>query len=286
LRKSCTVGKCSYICPVIEPTEQTMKDRMTAADGCKILKATLSKTFPGTKFSVRGSRGTGHGYVTVSYDDGPAFDDVRVITDGFEGSGFDGMIDMEYSVDTCYCPVHGARFAGTPGTHSSMGSVPATGIPELHEHNTLCCEKGRIVDFGLRGVSVTRHLSVDATLAAVDCYNEAGNPPVKAEVKDGYQGHKYAEVSSAEENQPTPWLTPHYAEYVRKADLRDFVKLAKAAEAERQAKAEEYRTWRAKYDAEQAAKLKGDAQKEVSGEQNEYRWTWTDKPRGQNHLWN
>lgn len=220
---------------------------MTAAEGSKLLKQTLTRTFPGTKFSVRMSRGTAYGSIDISYTDGPSYDEVDAIATGFEGKDFDGSIDLAYHKETCWCPVHGATFAGTSGTEGSRGCRPATGVPELGEHNTVCCEQGKLTDFGLGYIHVRRDYSNDAKLAAVECFNHGNyNGTVAATVKT--QGeYTFVEVVDDTQGATTPWLTPHFNEYLRKADLRDLVALAKAAEAHREAKAVEYANWRKEY---------------------------------------
>lgn len=68
-------------------------------DTMTLLKAELKREFPGVKFSTRRSRGTGYGYVTISWTDGPTSREVSAITSGYEGSSFDGMTDMESPVE-------------------------------------------------------------------------------------------------------------------------------------------------------------------------------------------
>ena len=69
-----------------------MKHGLKAAEGSKLLKATLAREFPGTKFSVRMSRGTAYGSIDIRYENGPSFEDVDAIASGFEGKSFDGSI--------------------------------------------------------------------------------------------------------------------------------------------------------------------------------------------------
>lgn len=69
---------------------------VTAAESAKVLKATLVAAFPKTKFSVKLSRGTGYGSVTVRWADGPTVQAVDAIARSFEGKGFDGMTDSTF----------------------------------------------------------------------------------------------------------------------------------------------------------------------------------------------
>lgn len=71
---------------------------MTVAESAKALKKELAKAFPGTTFSVRCARGTGYGWVSVRWTDGPSSEAVEAITGRWETQGFDGMTDSTYSV--------------------------------------------------------------------------------------------------------------------------------------------------------------------------------------------
>ena len=62
-------------------------------DSLRALKAELRREFPTTNFSIRRSRGTGYGYVSVQWTDGPKADAVREICAHYEGERFDGMTD-------------------------------------------------------------------------------------------------------------------------------------------------------------------------------------------------
>lgn len=72
----------------------TTTSRLNVKDSTAALRAGLRLVFPGVKFSVRGSRGTGYGWVTVSWTDGPTEQAVRAISDTFEAERFNGMTDM------------------------------------------------------------------------------------------------------------------------------------------------------------------------------------------------
>lgn len=257
-----------------EPKEQSnMKNRMSAVEGAKLLRTTLKQTFPGTKFSVVLSRGTAYGYCDVSYKDGPAYEEVNSIADGFEGKGFDGMIDMAYRKNTSYCPEHGARFAGTDGTSGSHGVVSATGITELGEHAVLCCEKAALVDFGLRGVMVTRELSPEAEAFLVEVHNaRQGHQELEQRQKlSTYDGSSYYTVHRKGDADHVQDAGYQYRDMVRAADLRDPAKLLRMAKAHHA----EVRAHYAKLDvdrhAKQLAELKEQAAKEVRGEQQPYK---------------
>jgi hypothetical protein len=247
-----------------------MKTRMSAVEGAKLLRTTLKQTFPGTKFSVKLSRGTAYGYCDVNYQDGPALADVKRIADGFEGEGFDGMIDMAYSIETSYCPVHGAQFAGTSGTRGSNGVVTPTGVDELGEHSVLCCEKAALVDFGLRGVMVNRELSPEAEAFLVEVHNtRQGHAELEHRLRQGYNGSTYYTVNrkgAPDHDQDTGY---QYRDMVRAADLRDPAKLLREAKAYHAEVRAQYAKWDEDFRKEQAAKLKEQAAKELRSEQKE-----------------
>lgn len=67
--------------------------KMDINEASKALKTQLTKAFPGTKFSVRLSRGTGWGNVTVGWTDGPTVAQVDAIAQPWSGKSFDGMTD-------------------------------------------------------------------------------------------------------------------------------------------------------------------------------------------------
>lgn len=62
-----------------------------------LLRADLKRSFPGVKFSVVRARGTAYGWVSVTYEGGPAYELVTAITDGYEGQRFDGMDDSYHT---------------------------------------------------------------------------------------------------------------------------------------------------------------------------------------------
>ena len=72
-----------------------MTDRATAPESAKLLKAHLRRVFPGVAFSVRLSRGTGYGYCDISWTDGPTEPAVMDVARPYQGTTFNGMIDLE-----------------------------------------------------------------------------------------------------------------------------------------------------------------------------------------------
>lgn len=69
----------------------------TVKETAAAIRKALRDSYPGTKFSVRMSHGTGHGWLSVSWSDGPTEDDVLDVTAAFQSSRFDGMDDGYHS---------------------------------------------------------------------------------------------------------------------------------------------------------------------------------------------
>lgn len=72
-------------------------DYTVKATGTEIRRA-LRRAFPGVTFSLRGSRGTGYGWFSLSWTDGPTTWQVDEITGGFRSSYFDGMDDSTHQI--------------------------------------------------------------------------------------------------------------------------------------------------------------------------------------------
>lgn len=127
----------------------------------KLMKAELKRAFPATKFFVRCSRGTGYGYVSLKWTNGPTQERVTSITNGYQGSGFDGMTDCSYVITHVEADENGAPVTihyGIKGIDCSRKISPAfarrlsaqvavyygVNVPALREYagydGTLCWE--------------------------------------------------------------------------------------------------------------------------------------------------
>ena len=73
--------------------------QLSRQESSKLLKATLREAFPGTRFSVKLSRGTSYGNVEVFWT-GPSIENVEEVTSVFQGRGFDGTDDSTTFLDT------------------------------------------------------------------------------------------------------------------------------------------------------------------------------------------
>lgn len=105
---------------------------LDATDTAKLVRSALKREFPGVKFSVRTDKYSGGSSVDVSWTDGPRTAEVDAVIRPYAMSGFDGMIDMQYSYTNWLYPNGSIGFAETKGTEGSMGVVAAdTGDPEF-----------------------------------------------------------------------------------------------------------------------------------------------------------
>ena len=83
--------------PTTNPTNGVVE--YSVKETAAALRTALRGAHPGTKFSVRISRGTGYGWLDVSWTDGPTADQVRPILRAHEGRRFDGTDDSYKSVE-------------------------------------------------------------------------------------------------------------------------------------------------------------------------------------------
>ena len=98
-------------------TTHTRADVKTTAAA---MRAELRRTWPGTRFSVRMARGTGYGWLSVSWTDGPTDREVRAITARYQSQRFDSTDDAYRATDVTDWTCDGVISQRTIG-------------PELHE---------------------------------------------------------------------------------------------------------------------------------------------------------
>ena len=129
---------------------------LDVAETAKLIRKRLKHEFPGTPFSVRSDRYAGGASIRVKWTDGPLVSEVKTITDGFEGAGFDGMIDLKYHKQHWLRPDGTTLIHWTPGTQGSRGVVP-------EEDNRMLApvmpEDAELVTFGADFVFATREIS-------------------------------------------------------------------------------------------------------------------------------
>lgn len=128
---------------------------ITTKDTAPLLRAALRAGSPGVKFSVRMNRGSSHGWLDVSWADGPTYSVVGELCSRYEGSRFDGMDD---------------------GYHSVPSSLVAFAGEELP----------REVRFSCRGVATTRTIGPAGWAAVIEILNDA--QPGVARLRSDGQG--------------------------------------------------------------------------------------------------
>lgn len=117
---------------------------VSAAEQAAMIRKALAKSFPKTKFYVRSKTYAGGASIDVRYDGtasleqnasgryvrtykpgAPTLEDVRAVTDPYAGGGFDGTIDLAYSIDRFVNEDGAIVGSETLGTEGSLGCFPA-----------------------------------------------------------------------------------------------------------------------------------------------------------------
>lgn len=98
---------------------------VSSVDTAKLVRARLKAEFPGVKFSVRTHQYSNGSSIYVVWEDGPVQDAVDCILKPYQGSGFDGSIDLRFYVQSFLTRDGRAFFAQTTGTTASKGEYPA-----------------------------------------------------------------------------------------------------------------------------------------------------------------
>jgi hypothetical protein len=136
-----------------------MKNYISAVDTAKLIRKVLKREFPGHKFSVR----TPHGTIRIGWLDGPTDAEVNRVVSPFEGSDFDGMIDLKYYKESWLLPDGTAKFGKSRGTVENAGADPSYDNPQP-------CEGAEMVQFGVDFIFTNRKTSralVDQVAAEV-----------------------------------------------------------------------------------------------------------------------
>jgi hypothetical protein len=76
----------------------TNRKYLSCAETAKMVRDALKEAFPAVKFGVRSSTYSGGASITIKWTDGPTSKQVESVTNSFEGSYFDGMIDYKGNV--------------------------------------------------------------------------------------------------------------------------------------------------------------------------------------------
>lgn len=170
-----------------------MTEYLSCAETAKLVRAQLKAKFPSVKFSVKSSVYSGGASIDVRWMDGPTGEMVGAVTKPFAGGGFDGMIDMAYSVQAYLLPDGSAAFAQTSGTSGSGGVYPA-------DKAFMPVAGAKRVQFGANYVFNTREYSRGFLERALMSFKAKYGEEFAAElvVKDGGMG-AYLDVGNA------PW---------------------------------------------------------------------------------
>jgi len=131
-----------------------MSEYLSCAATAKLVRAALKKAFPGIKFSVRSSTYAGGASMRVGWVDGPKTKEVEAVVGPYKGGGFDGMIDLKYSVESWLMPDGSAYFGSSEGTAGSMGiyegyknEAPAPGAKKVRfGSDFIFCEREASVE--------------------------------------------------------------------------------------------------------------------------------------------
>lgn len=97
---------------------------ISSKETAQIVRKHLKAKFPGTSFSVRKGYAASGVDVTVKFrrDHNPElWDEINAALAGFDGTGFDGMIDMSYYIESWLLPDGSAVPARSSGTTGSRG---------------------------------------------------------------------------------------------------------------------------------------------------------------------
>lgn len=125
---------------------------ISAKETAKLVRARLKKVFPGVKFSVRTDGGTTCSTLRIKWQDGPATTAVDAVVQAFEGSQFDGSIDLKTGVKHWLDSEGVAHIATTDGTEGSGGVITA-------EREWMPTPDCKLVSFGVDHIFTSRAMS-------------------------------------------------------------------------------------------------------------------------------
>lgn len=155
-----------------------MAEYISSTETAKLIRLALKKAFPKVKFSVRKDGGS----INITWVDGPTDQMVGEITSAFAGEGFDGMIDMRYSL-TSYLLEDGTVVPGKcGGTVGSGGTVEA--------YSNVLPNGAREICFMTDFIFTTRKISNEFLATALSEYKEKWGEEAASRVRvypdDGY----------------------------------------------------------------------------------------------------
>lgn len=110
----------------------TRKVYVSAANTARLIRKSLKQEFPGQKFYVRTSTYSGGASIRIDWMDGPTTDEVDAIVKVYEGSDFDGMIDLKTYVSHWMMPDGSVQIAKSAGSTGSGGFISPTDNAKPH----------------------------------------------------------------------------------------------------------------------------------------------------------
>ena len=103
-------------------TMETQARSISVTDTAKLIRVALAKHFPRTTFAVHSKKYSGGASINIHWTDGPRTKDVERISNGFEGTSFDGMNDLASNQQSWLTPSGIASLAHRPDSYG--GSIP------------------------------------------------------------------------------------------------------------------------------------------------------------------
>lgn len=125
---------------------------ISAKETAKLVRARLKKVFPGVKFSVRTDGGSTYSSIRIKWQDGPAANAVDAVVQAFEGSQFDGSVDLRTGVKHWLDSDGVPHIATTDGTEGSGGVITA-------EREWMPTPDCKLVSFGVDHIFTSRAMS-------------------------------------------------------------------------------------------------------------------------------
>lgn len=214
------------------------KEYLSCAETAKLVRKSLKAEFPGQKFSVRSSVYSGGASIDVEWSDGPTTKKVEKILWQFEGRGFDGMIDMAYSISHWMLPDGTIQIAKSQGTEDSRGMYPKVENARPHP-------EAKLVHFGANYVSPNRRYTREALTGIAEAAVKELEQWADAHIPEfEISGDSYGAYITSKDWQPVvPGGQDNIRDWImRQAEETDFTARSnsKAAEAkidEKEAKA-------------------------------------------------
>lgn len=109
-----------------------MTKYLSAVETAKVVRKILKAKFPGVKFSVRSETYSMGNSVDISWTDGPTSEEVDSTVGVLAGHGFDGMIDLSYSITQWMLPDGSFVLANSQGSGNSGGMDAPIHKPKPH----------------------------------------------------------------------------------------------------------------------------------------------------------